>query len=404
MNILYIAYSCKPNKGSEEKIGWNVPLESAKTNQVIVVTKEEHREVIEQYVAEHKIENPKFYFVDIPSIYKKVLKGSAYSARLNIWHKRAFPVVKEICNNEKVDIIHQITPIEFRSIGAYYKISNTRFVCGPLGGGENIPRGLKGYALRNIHVEAAHSALNFIYKLKYKITKQLSGCDYFLFANRETQFCLKNLIGNTANELYFDNGVSDEDLSDIKQKERSLSGKTVFLVAGRMAYRKGHRFLLDVIKQLPKDINCEFRFVGDGPECKRLKRICEKYKLNGRVVFTGRITFEEMAEEYCKADVFIMPSIRETTGAVLMEAAANFVPVIAINRFGASVLYDNDSAYLYEGENKSGYINALKNVVLKCVGSSDEICAKAQNARKIVESHTWQNKVRKYNVIYNRLG
>ena len=169
MNILYIAYSCKPNKGSEEKIGWNVPLESAKTNQVIVVTKEEHREVIEQYVAEHKIENPKFYFVDIPSIYKKVLKGSAYSARLNIWHKRAFPVVKEICNNEKVDIIHQITPIEFRSIGAYYKISNTRFVCGPLGGGENIPRGLKGYALRNIHVEAAHSALNFIYKLKYKI-------------------------------------------------------------------------------------------------------------------------------------------------------------------------------------------------------------------------------------------
>lgn len=73
MNILYIAYSCNPYNGSEDKIGWNVPMESAKLNEkVYVVTKEEHREVISQYLKEHQINNIEFYFVDIPKVYKNL--------------------------------------------------------------------------------------------------------------------------------------------------------------------------------------------------------------------------------------------------------------------------------------------------------------------------------------------
>ena len=43
MNILYIAYSCNPFAGSEDKIGWCVPYEISKTNTVYVITKEEQR-------------------------------------------------------------------------------------------------------------------------------------------------------------------------------------------------------------------------------------------------------------------------------------------------------------------------------------------------------------------------
>ena len=74
MNILYIAYSCNPKKGSEDKIGWCVPFESAKTNKVYVITKEEQREPIEEYLRHHSVKNIKFYYVDIPAIYKKIFK------------------------------------------------------------------------------------------------------------------------------------------------------------------------------------------------------------------------------------------------------------------------------------------------------------------------------------------
>ena len=50
MNILYIAYSCDPYEGSEDKIGWCVPLQSAQNNRVYVITKEEQRENIEKYL------------------------------------------------------------------------------------------------------------------------------------------------------------------------------------------------------------------------------------------------------------------------------------------------------------------------------------------------------------------
>ncbi len=400
MNILYIAYSCLPDKGSEEKIGWNVPLESAKTNKVFVVTKEEHRRTIEDYIKEHNITNPKFFFVDIPKVYKKVFKGSAYSVRLNIWHKKALPVVENICKTEKVDVIHQVTPIEFRSIGDYHKISDVKFVCGPLGGGEYIPKGLNGYALSHFHIEILRAMLNWWYKLKYKVTKKLTKCDYFLFANKETQNYLEPLVKGVPGELFFDNGIGQEELSTVAdRKDKSREGLT-FLVAGRMAYRKGHRLLIDAIREIPKDRKCKFKLVGGGPCLKKLQRLCRRYHLEDRVEFTGRISFSEMADEYKNADAFIMPSIRETTGAVLLEAASYGLPVISINRFGGPVLFDDDSAYFYKAQSKAGYIEALRNAIAECLDAPETVRVKGCAAADRIILQTWENKLKKYNEIY----
>ena len=53
MNVLYIAYSCSPCHGSEDKIGWQIPWESSRWNQVYVITKEEQRPFVEAYLKEH---------------------------------------------------------------------------------------------------------------------------------------------------------------------------------------------------------------------------------------------------------------------------------------------------------------------------------------------------------------
>ena len=113
MNILYIAYSCNPFAGSEDKIGWCVPYESSKTNKVYVITKEEQREPVEKYLQSHPLENIKFYYVDIPNFYKKIFKGFMYSGRLNVWNRRVLPLAKKISADQKIDVIHQITPNTF---------------------------------------------------------------------------------------------------------------------------------------------------------------------------------------------------------------------------------------------------------------------------------------------------
>ena len=76
-----------------------------------MITKEEQREPVERYLQSHPLENIEFYYVDIPAFYKKIFKGFMYSGRLNVWNKRALPLAKKICADNKVDIVHQITPV-----------------------------------------------------------------------------------------------------------------------------------------------------------------------------------------------------------------------------------------------------------------------------------------------------
>lgn len=196
MNILYIAYSCDPNKGSEDKIGWNVPLMSAKSNNVYVITKEEQKIAIEKYLRENQVNNIRFYYIDIPKIYKKIFKGFMYSGRLNVWNRYALPLAKKICKEKSIQIIHQITPIEFRAIGNYGKIKDIKFVCGPLGGGEVIPSGLKDYINGYNKIEIFRYIVNKWYRLKFRMFGKFKTCDYIMFANRET---LNFLIGGGGN-------------------------------------------------------------------------------------------------------------------------------------------------------------------------------------------------------------
>ncbi len=402
MNILYIAYSCAPGKGSEERIGWNVPLESAKSNNVYVVTKEEHRKAIEEYVRAHNIENPKFFFVDINKLYKKIFKGSIYSIRLNFWHKKALPLVRYICKQEEIDIIHQITPIEFRSVGDYAKIENIRFVCGPLGGGEALPKGLEPYAKGHMAVEYFRNFLNKWSRFKYRKSNKLSKSDHLLFANSETKDFVSELIKDVDCSILPEIGINTEDITGRKPGEGENS-KLAFLVAGRLAYRKGHSLLLDVLSDLPKEIDYCCRFVGEGPEKGKLVAKVKTLGLQDKVVFTGRIPFDDMALEYDNADIFIMPSIREATGSVLLEAMAKGLPIITIGRFGGSVLLDENSAYLYDGNCTEDFKEGLKNAIIAAVSDrqkredfSAEVVSRAKN-------QLWQIKLEFYNCIYKSI-
>lgn len=265
MKILYITYSCNPYAGSEDKIGWNVPYAAAKSDEVWVITKEEQREPVERFLCSAPVPNLHFCYVDIPQIYKKIYKGAFYSGRANIWHKRVFPLAKKLCNEERIEVIHQITPIEFRSIGKYKKIKNVKFICGPLGGGEYIPKGLLSYAKGHMFVEKIRAFMNGFAKFKLAFNGRLKKCDVVMYANYETKKYLKTVAGkNSEGKVITEIGVSPEDLQNHtpKQLHDKIHDKMILLSAGRLVYRKGFDFLLDALEQLPDNLQYELRIVG----------------------------------------------------------------------------------------------------------------------------------------------
>lgn len=406
MNILYIAYSCDPYEGSEDRIGWSVPFESAKTNCVYVITKEEQRTSVERFLRENPVKNIKFYFVDIPAFYKEIFKGFMYSGRLNIWNRHAFPLAQSICKEFAINIIHQITPIEFRAIGKYGKISDVKFVCGPLGGGEFIPSGLKYYARGHVLIEMVRSVSNRWYRFKFRVTGKLNQCDYIMFANEETR---DFLIKGWEQKLKINNKPITETALDIMEEEEQFdekkdNKKCVFFAAGRMIYRKGYELLLDALAKVPGELNYTLRIAGNGPELIKLQAICSRnLNLTNHVSFIGGRKYPEIINEYNNADVFVMPSIRETTGTVLLEAISKGVPVITINRFGGAILIDNENGWLYDGSDKEEYIEKLKNAIVECIQNPKEVRRRGKNARKNAEKYTWKSKNKFYQKIYYEL-
>jgi len=71
------------------------------------------------------------------------------------------------------------------------------------------------------------------------------------------------------------------------------------------------------------------RIVGDGPDRQRLER-----QANGHVDFVGRVSDDEIRDEYRRATAVLMPG-EEDFGIVPVEAQACGRPVIALGRGGA---------------------------------------------------------------------
>jgi glycosyltransferase involved in cell wall biosynthesis len=90
--------------------------------------------------------------------------------------------------------------------------------------------------------------------------------------------------------------------------------------------RKDVATLLDAIARLP---GATLRVVGTGPELARLQGQAKRLQLADRVQFLGHVSFERLAAEYRRADVFCLPSRQEGFGIVFLEAMAAGLPIVA---------------------------------------------------------------------------
>ncbi len=399
MKILYIAYSCSPCNGSEDKIGWNVPFESAKENEVYVITLIEQKKYIDEYLSKNPVKNLHFAYIDIPSFYKKIFKGSLFSLRFGMYNRRAFKEAKKLCAENDIRLIHQVTPIEFRAIGDYGKIKNVKYVVGPIGAAQVIPKPLKDYEKGHRFIEFSRSVANKWAKFNLKVTKKLSRCETVLFANNETKDYLMPLVKNNYSVIT-DVGVNESEIALTPQSKEEKDG-VEFLYAGRLIYWKGLSFLFDALELLPENANYQLKIVGDGRDLGTLKARCESSnKLKSHVVFFGKVPFEKMNEKYRSADAFVFPTLRDTSGMVVIEALSQGLPVITINSFGVAVIVNEKCGFTYRGKSKEEYLNNLKDVLLKCIEDKKLLNDLANSSVEEAKKYTWQQKYASYKKFY----
>ncbi len=97
---------------------------------------------------------------------------------------------------------------------------------------------------------------------------------------------------------------------------------------GRMVTEKGHVYLLEALPYLREQwptLQC--LFIGTGPLMEMLRKRASELDVAEKCFFPG--VRMDMADIYPLMDIFVLPSLREPFGLVLLEAMASGVPVIA---------------------------------------------------------------------------
>src|SRR5205085_7085741 len=100
---------------------------------------------------------------------------------------------------------------------------------------------------------------------------------------------------------------------------------------GRLVDWKRVDLLIHACAKLSGRLNFNLDVVGDGPLRAALEEQVRHSSLTGHVRFHGRLPQATAADTLRKADALVLPSMRECGGAVVLEAMASGVPVIAAN-------------------------------------------------------------------------
>ena len=109
---------------------------------------------------------------------------------------------------------------------------------------------------------------------------------------------------------------------------------------GRISPEKGQKYFVDaavrVLKAFPE---AQFLVVGDGFNEKEIKEYTARLGIANRLIFAG--FRKDISKFYSALDLFVLPSIREGTPMVLLEAMSAGVPVVATQVGGVGHIIQN---------------------------------------------------------------
>lgn len=154
--------------------------------------------------------------------------------------------------------------------------------------------------------------------------------------------------------------------SMMKKKPSKKSNQELNLISvGRLHYQKGYDRLIEVFNKLNKDNllnNVKLHIYGDGPEEERLKKLITLYNLNDIIILEGRTN--NPYEKIVNSDLFILSSVYEPFGLVIVEAMTLQVPVLAAANSATSKLIDNNKNGLIVDNSIEGLYEGLKRIIL----------------------------------------
>jgi len=346
MKVLFSAYAGEPGKGSEPAAGWHWPVECARLgHETWVLTRANNRETIEKVLPGLNLKNLHFIYFDLPEFFqrhKKSRPGMYLYYAMWQW-AGARHAARELARRNVVpDIIHHITFGSIRHPTYVSRIPHRALILGPLGGGESCPWRLRSsYNVRGFLIDALRDVHTWLTSFTPAVRRAYRVADLILCKTPQSAAWIPaRYAAKTRTHLE----VGADAIEQLPVSRAEVGPTTLkILYAGRLIYWKGLQLGLRALAELDREMpDWELTVIGGGPDTDWMKSLARRLGIDAKIEWVPQIDQKDLFARYPQFDVFLFPSLHDSSAYVVLEALAFGLPVVCVDNAGPAEITTPD--------------------------------------------------------------
>jgi glycosyltransferase involved in cell wall biosynthesis len=379
MKILVTAYACDPYRGSEPGVGWSAVCCIAQKHDVWVLTDIHNKDGWERGANEGIIpSNVHVRFLRD----RNTFSSNRFIAHLQSWknyasfNRQILDAASAWHQQIEFDLCHQVTIAAWRMPSPLWRLP-IPFVWGPVGGAGYIPPEFRSMLSLQARVFEVARDINSAMVLRSKSFRLcMENTDVVIAANAETYQMLQPYRGQRAMLRLGVSSVSNQKAAELQRPqgyEYDLKPLQLF-AGGNIEGRKGVSLALEALAKVKmQGIDFHYTVAGGGPEIANLKKLASKLGLESQVTFHPGFAGKDYIRALHEADVYFLPSFRETMGMTLVEAVlAGCYPVVA-NTSAQGEIVTSCGGLAVQIKSKKSLINELAEAIVWCANHRKEL-------------------------------
>ncbi len=219
-------------------------------------------------------------------------------------------------------------------------------------------------------------------KYAINIIRSSWNLDYLVLVSKDlTKFYKNEMRKSKCTCVYIPNV-----LDSIPKKLAPLKEKRLISV-GRLSKEKGPEDLVKIFNLLSKKHpDWHLDIIGDGEEREKIELYIKNHKLEEKITLHGFQNKDYIDKYLHKSSLYIMTSLTESFGIVLLEAMSHGIPCVAFSSAEGAreIITSGKNGYLIKNRNYSAMIKKIEDIMKK-----DDVRKQlGKEARKSIKKYT----------------
>ncbi len=156
------------------------------------------------------------------------------------------------------------------------------------------------------------------------------------------------------------NGI---DYQKIKNERIEAHPTPRIVFAGRFVPQKNIRQIIRTLAEV-KDLIWEAELIGDGQDMEEIKSMARENGLDGRIIFPGWKTPEEVVDIFHHSDILFMPSLTEGLPVTGIQGMASGLALLLSDAGGnPEIITEGVNGFIHDPEDTEGFANDLRTLL-----------------------------------------